>query len=111
METGMTEHAVAFHKALPSTMIDLIRDGVLPADLKAQGSGSLSQALIRTAMSARQCGWTYAEWAGEVLMRRSKLGSQLSVKKGREVPRGTVNKALLKAWDKAGQRIEESPAP
>lgn len=96
-------------RGLPSRMIDLIRDGVRPADLKASGSKAVWSALVRTAMSATQRGWTEGEWRAEILMPTSTLGRQVRVRNGKPRPARQVAATLGSAWDQAHKALAERP--
>lgn len=89
-------------RALPGWAIDLIRDGVPAADLKARGDRAVWSALVRTAASAHQRGQDAMEWEYLVLDTRSHLGQQLRLKDGHRVRKPlTVKKTLANAWDAA----------
>lgn len=83
--------------------IDLIRDGVAPVDLKREGRRAIWKALVRTAASAQQKGWTEEQWITEVDSKRSNLGRQAAVKRGREVPAREHRKTLANAWQAAAE--------
>jgi len=86
---------------LPPTMIDLIRDGIPnPGSDKRR----TYNAAVKTAMSAKQRGWTFAEWQSLLLERNSELGIQIFRQTGKAEP------VLARAWQQAQSRIEESPA-
>lgn len=88
--------------ALPGRMIDLIRDGVHPLDLKARGNRAVWSALVKTAISAQQRDWSVIEWEALITDPKSRLGAQVAIKDGRKpLPPARVQKTLLDAWDKA----------
>ena len=99
------------NRALPSTVIDLIRDGADEQDLRARGDRAVWSALVRTASSARQRGWSRVEWADLVTAKRSRLGYQASLKGSKERTRVALEKTLRGAWDAAGKWLETTPAP
>lgn len=96
---------------LPARTIDVIRDGVAPADLRDRGSRAVWGSLVSTAASAIQRGWSFADWAGELSRRTSTLGTQVRLRKGREIPPAAVEKRLRAAWDAAQQWVAAAPAP
>ena len=57
-------------------MLDLIRDGVSTAELRARGDRAVWSALVRTASSATQRAWDAWEWAELVTQAGSVLGEQ-----------------------------------
>jgi hypothetical protein len=92
-------------------MIDLMRDGVSSTDLRALGDRAVRRALLRTACSARQRGWSRVEWAGEVDSAKSHLGAQAKLKRGRAERSARDFEGLLRgAWDQAGRFLDENPA-
>jgi len=100
------------HKALPGPVIDLIRDGVPRAELRAYGGKAVWSALCRTATSALQRGWTYPEWCAEMTATRSTLGRQARLERGRrDVGATRTVKTLHKAWTRAEHYLTEAPAP
>ncbi len=97
-------------RALPPLMIDLIRDGVPPAELRASGSRAVWRALFRTAASACQRGWDAWEWEQRVGEPASRLGAQARLRDGKKA---RTDKAyadtLHNAWDKATAWVSEQP--
>ncbi len=97
-------------RALPPPMIDLIRDGVPPAELLTSGSRAVWRALCRTAASACQRGWDAWEWEAEVGKPASRLGAQARLRDGKKA---RTDKAyadtLHNAWDKATAWVSEQP--
>jgi hypothetical protein len=100
------------HRALPGRTIDLIRDGVPVRDLRAMGDAAVRRALLSTAASAMQCGWSDIDWSDEVLCARSRLGHQVRVARDgrRERPERQVRRMLDDAWDRATEYVSETPA-
>lgn len=97
--------------ALPGRTVDLIRDGVRPADLRAGGDRAVWRALVSTAASALQHGHDFTDWASLVTETRSNLGRQMRLKGGtKERPQRTVERTLLKAWETAEKFVAEAPA-
>lgn len=99
-------------RALPNTMVDLIRDGAPKWDLRKRGDQAIYSALCRTACSAVQRGWSRAEWAEEVQSKRSMLGVQAGLKNGSK-PRTdkAVEGTMRAAWAAAERWAEDAPAP
>ena len=83
--------------------VDLIRDGVTPAQLRARGRRAVWGALLTTAESAQNRGMGSADWRALILERRSHLGTQLfhSQKGGKPRNPREVEKELAKAWEAA----------
>lgn len=100
------------NRALPNWAIDMIRDGARPADLRREGERAVWRALVRTACSAVQRGWSYAEWAGELDSPKSHLGTQAKLKRGR-TPRNRrdYEETLHGAWTAAGKWAERADDP
>ncbi|WP_345037397.1 hypothetical protein [Georgenia daeguensis] len=98
--------------ALPGRMVDLIRDGVPPADLRAKGDRAVWAALVKTAASSQQRGHTYAEWAAIVTDAKSALGRQASIRAGRDKVKSPAarEKTLRSAWDAAARWLKDAPA-
>ncbi|MGY1666982.1 hypothetical protein [Geodermatophilus sp. SYSU D00696] len=68
-------------------------------------------ALFRTAMAAVNAGWLYSEWHAELSKRGSGLGMQVATKQsGDDRPAGQVQKTLQRVWDRAVDRVKETPA-
>lgn len=99
------------HRSLPPDMTDLVRDGVSPRDLKAQGGQAVWRALVRTAASAHQRGWDRWEWEAFVCEARSRLGTQARLKDGkRERTDKALSDYLAAAWDQATTWVSEQDA-
>lgn len=98
-------------RALPARTIDLIREGVSPADLRERGDQAVFSALVKTAMSACQRGWDCWEWIEVVHDARSHLGQQLRLRGGAKLrtPQA-IQKTMDAAWEAATLRVSESPA-
>jgi hypothetical protein len=97
--------------ALPGRTVDLIRDGVRPADLRAGGDRAVWRALVSTAASALQRGHDFTEWAALVTETRSNLGRQMRLKGGKkERTQRTVERTLRNAWTTAEKFVAEAPA-
>lgn len=89
-------------RALPGYMIDLIRDGVHPTDLRARGDKAVWAALVKTASSAQLRGWGEIEWEALILEPKSVLGRQASTRDGHKPKKPlTVSKMFSDAWDSA----------
>jgi hypothetical protein len=97
--------------ALPGHIIDLMRDGVGPAAVRAKGERAVYGALVSTAASAHQRGWSYARWADLVMDPRNELARQAQLKNGK--PRGRVRteKFLTQAWDRATAWLKTAEKP
>jgi hypothetical protein len=92
-------------------MIDLIRTGVPPSQLRAGGGRAVYRALVGTAASALQRGHDFTEWAALVTEARSTLGRQLRLRGGtKERPQRAVERDLRDAWDDAEKFVAEAPA-
>ena len=99
------------HTSLPAVMIDLIREGVSTSELKTSGDRAVFKALVSTAASALQRGWSFAEWSAEVQRGGSKLGEQCRIDsrmKSRSGP--DVLRQLQNAWDRADAWVARQPA-
>jgi len=95
-------------------MIDLIRDGVPPTELRATGARAVWSALVRTAASAQQRGQPQAEWEALLAEARSHLGTQVRLrngKDGKERPARAHARTLANAWVAAGKWLAEQPPP
>lgn len=100
------------NRALPATIIDLIRDGVNPADMKAGGDRAVWKALVRTASSASQRGQTWEEWEALLAESKSRLGAQARLKRGRkERTTRDYNRTLISAWTTAEKWLANAPPP
>ena len=98
------------NRALPGRYIDLMRDGVTPADLRAHGDKAVWRALLRTAHSAQIRGWDVVEWECLILEDRNQLARQIRTRRdGRPKPQRTVEKTLSKAWDAAWEHRTTNP--
>lgn len=97
---------------LPGWAVDLIHNGVPPADLKAKGGRAVWTALVRTAASAQHRDWDRWRWEEEVTDPRRNLGRQVAVKDGRR-PRTpkAVQKTLHDAWEAAWEWRTTQDAP
>ncbi len=99
------------HRSMSTEMIDLIRDGVSPADLHARGGRSVWDAVGCTALAAVNSGWSAQEWKSEVTRATSKLGHQLRVRQGGKAKSAVqVEKELDRAWTRAVDKAAASPA-
>jgi len=102
------------NRALPAVMVDLIRDGVSPIELRAKDGGDRAvwKALVRTAASASQRGQSEQEWAALVTDPASALGGQSKLKHGRKA-RGAADhaKTLRAAWQTAQKWVTNAPTP
>jgi hypothetical protein len=102
---------VTLNRALPGRTIDLIREGVSPADLRERGDRAVYSALVRTAMSACQRGWDCWEWEAEVQAAQSHLGQQVRLRVGAKPRTAKAVVAMLSdAWEAATVKVSESPA-
>jgi hypothetical protein len=95
-------------RALPSRMIDKIRDGVSPNDLAKKGDRAVFNALVSTAASAQMRGWNLWDWEPLILEPKSHLGTQLRLKGGRRARTPmAIHKTLGEAWEKAWEWCTE----
>ncbi|MGV8910461.1 MAG: hypothetical protein ACOH1Y_15880 [Propionicimonas sp.] len=91
--------------------MDLARDGVAPAALKAGGDGAVWHALVSTATSAQIRGQGFMDWEGLVTSPQSRLGTQMRLKDGdRALSPKAVATKLTDAWDAAWVWRSERPA-
>lgn len=100
------------NRNLSGTMVDLIRDGVAAADMTGPGGGDVAvfNALVRTASSASQRGWTYPEWEVYVSDAGSRLGTQARLRNGRrQRTAAAYAKTMFKAWTDAERWVEQQP--
>lgn len=91
--------------------IDLIRDGVSKEDLRRTGSRAVFSALVSTAMSWQNRGWTYEMWASALRGPQNQLWHQTQVdhrKKSRTM--NAVTADLKKAWKIARTNVAERPS-
>lgn len=96
--------------ALPSHMIDLIADGVPLGDLRRKGHRAVYNAMVRTAASAQQRGWSRVQW--EALIEERALGMQNRTDAGgRPVNPKAARRRLWKAWDAAAEWLDDQEAP
>lgn len=99
-------------RALPAWAIDVIRDGVAPAELKKRGDRAVWSALVRTAASAHQRGQSVMEWECQISDARSRLGAQVRLKDGHRVRKPlAVAKTITDAWDAAVVWCSEQDKP
>lgn len=91
-------------------MLDVIRDGVRPAELRRDGQRAVWSALFRTAASAAQRGWDCWEWQELVQQPSSVLGRQVATRDGvrQRTPEATA-KTLHDAWDRATAWASQQP--
>jgi hypothetical protein len=102
------DQLAVLHRALPATMIDLIRDGVPAKALKERGDRAVWRALAKTASSAVQRGWDRADWEALVIEPRSNLGSQLRGGRRTKTP-AESHKTLTSAWETAERWVQQAP--
>lgn len=96
------------HRNLPTAQIDRIRRGT---DLRQGGNKAVRGALVSTAMSAIQCGWTYPEWVELLDETASTLGRQARSDRGRrDLPKTRYITSLHNAWKQAQKNIDGKPA-
>ena len=97
--------------AWSSRHLDLIRDGVSPAELRTRGRRAVWRALLSTAESAQSRGIGFAEWRGLLQERRSQLGTQVFYAQRGAKPRSPreVEKDLAKAWATAEAWLATQP--
>jgi hypothetical protein len=93
-------------------MVDLARDGVPPAELRARGERAVWSAVVRIACSAVQRGYTETEFVDLVYHPRHNLHRQVSLKRGREArkPLG-VRRHYESAWKAAREWVHEQGTP
>lgn len=98
------------NRALPGQYVDLIREGV-QVSTRSRGDIEVYNALVRTAMSATQRGWSFAEWSALVREDGSDLGRQLGRRggDGRNRSAEAIRRSLRKAWTTAERQTALSP--
>jgi hypothetical protein len=93
----------------------MITDGASRADLLARGDQAVWSALVRTAGSALQHGWTFPEWAALVSEPSRNLGRQAQTRhRGSKVTQLTgpqYERKIAKAWDAARSWLAKEAAP
>ncbi|SNR95333.1 hypothetical protein [Blastococcus mobilis] len=91
--------------------LDLIRDGVGVDGCDAdEHDRQVHRALVRSAMSAAQCGQQFDEWITLVRESISRLGQQARRRGGRQDRSDhDLNMLLLETWSTAEKRIAERP--
>jgi hypothetical protein len=95
---------------LPGWAIDLIRDGVGPGELRASGQKAVYGALVSTALSAVNAGWSRPRWEDEVERPGSKLGLQNRLgANGKERTKRSSNRSLNLAWERAEKYATANP--
>lgn len=99
-------------RALPGPVVDLIRDGVSPAALKAGADKAVWDALVSSAASAAARGHSEWEWLEQVMDPRHRLGQQARLKRsGRQVRTDAQVRDLTgDAWERATVWLSERPA-
>ena len=96
------------NRALPGPMVDLVRDGVRPAQLRTDGGKAVRRALISTAASARLHGWDQWEWSALLAQPGSRLGEQARSKDGKRTRTPEAHAEYLdSAWDRATAWLNE----
>jgi hypothetical protein len=98
-------------RALPSHIIDRIRDGVTAGELRAAGDKAVWNALVSTASSAAQRRWPHYEWAQLVSGPGSDLGRQAARdSRGRTRSAAQVDQVLVRAW-RAAEKFLQNAEP
>jgi hypothetical protein len=100
-------------RALPGPIVDLIRDGVPESVLRRATCGSdcaVWRALVSTAASARQRGWSAWELAAMLDDPRNRLGAQAKIERGRPLSARRYQQRLTNAWESAGKWLDGRPA-
>ncbi len=95
---------VAPSTTLSARYIDLMTDGVPPAELRGRGDKAVDNALMMTALSAVGIGMGEQDWLSLVLDSRRKLGQQAKVTKGRERTRVEYSQYLTRVWMRATEQ-------
>lgn len=91
--------------------IDLIREGVPRHELHRAGTRAVFSALVRTAMSWQNAGWTFEAWRDTLFEPQSILGVQMRLDSRRRALTATaVRKQLDRAWATAAENVAERPA-
>lgn len=90
--------------------IDLIRDGVSKEDLRRAGSRAVFSALVSTAMSWQNRGWSFDMWVSTLREPQSLLGRQVQLDHRRMARTANAVAADLRsAWEKAEVNVAERP--
>lgn len=104
------------NRALPGHYVDLIRDGA-KVSTRSRGDIEVYNALVQTAMSAVQRGWSFAEWYRLVMdppdrgAIANKLAEQACRRHSNDRTRShdAVQRSLRKAWLTAERQTALSP--
>jgi hypothetical protein len=103
----------AKRRALPAHIIDTIRDGATPDDIRRRGDLAVWDRLVSTAASAQQRGWPRTEWAAVVTHGSSLLGVQVHRKHDTDPPKprspADSERTLTRAWEAAAQWLAQAP--
>jgi hypothetical protein len=102
---------VTGRQSLGRLYLDLIRDGANVDNCDGdEHDRQVHRALVRSAMSAAQCGQQFDEWMVLVRESISRLGQQARRRGGRQDRSDSeFHRLLLDAWTTAEQRIAERP--
>ena len=95
------------HRALPGWCVDLVRDGVHPADLNDR---AVWAALGRTALSAQECGLGWIDWEYLLDVSTSRLARQAQQRHGKPRSQRAVRQSYEAAWERAWERRTQQPA-
>ena len=104
-----TDDKTVSRRALPGPIIDRIRDGVPAAELRRAGTGAVWKALVSTAASAQQRGWTQPDWTALLDEPQSRLGAQAKVERHKPLPARRYHRTLANAWAAADRWLTERP--
>jgi len=99
-------------RSLPAWATDLVRDGLPAQALAREGHKAVYNALVKTACSAQQRGWSEVDWSYFLDEPGSELGRQNRCDAGRRpinpsIVRGRTNKA----WAAAKQWLDDADSP
>jgi hypothetical protein len=99
-------------RSLKPWCVDLIRYGARSSAMRREGRDkAVYNAIYRTALSAVNAGWIFAEWHAQISARSSVLGAQVATKRnGQDRPREQVEKQLRTIWAKAENTYAASPS-
>lgn len=105
-------HGAATRRALPTHMLDLVRDGVPSRYLRERGDRAIWSALVKVAASAQQAGHAYSDFVHLLGQARSALGRQASTdSRMKELSPLRVQKRYRAAWDAAANWLATAPPP
>jgi hypothetical protein len=95
-------------RALPAWARDVMVDGVPQAELRESGDRAINRWLLKTAMSAINCGQDRIRWEEQLESADSTLGLQVRRDKRKmKRPAATIRKTLDKTWARAEEIVNQ----